>query len=95
MKGDTKEFLEVIGWILGAVAVVAFGVTAMCKIPMPKSETPPPEKRNWTTVTPYDGGCLKTVKHDGHLFIVENWSQKGAILHHPDCPCQRNPKLEN
>lgn len=32
-------------------------------------------------------GVLVTVLHDGHLFIVEGESQKGSILHHPDCTC--------
>jgi len=38
--------------------------------------------------TPYFGGYIMTVQHDGHLFIVEGRANKGAILHHPDCPCR-------
>lgn len=37
--------------------------------------------------TLYDYGALHTIEHDKHLFIVEGRYGKGAILHHPDCPC--------
>jgi hypothetical protein len=30
---------------------------------------------------------LATVIHDGHWFVVEAHPSKGAILHHPSCPC--------
>lgn len=43
------------------------------------------EKVKSTTL--YDYGMLHTVEHDKHLFIVEGRHGKGAILHHPDCPC--------
>lgn len=42
----------------------------------------------------YSYGSLVTVEHDGHLFIVEGRYQKGAILHHPDCPCLKSLELE-
>lgn len=32
-------------------------------------------------------GALITVRHDKHLFIVEARTGKGAVIHHPDCPC--------
>jgi ascorbate-specific PTS system EIIC-type component UlaA len=32
-------------------------------------------------------GILATVVHDGHWFVVETRYSKGAILHHPSCPC--------
>lgn len=41
------------------------------------------------SITNYDYGWLSTVTHDNHLFVVEGRNQKGAILHHPDCPCQK------
>tara|TARA_R110000868_G_scaffold341746_1_gene602564 strand:- start:1273 stop:1515 length:243 start_codon:yes stop_codon:yes gene_type:complete len=46
------------------------------------------------SLTAYDvnmstGGTLLTVEHDKHLFIVEARYNKGAILHHPDCPCNK------
>lgn len=28
---------------------------------------------------------LRTVKHDGHLFVV--YGKNGGICHHPACPC--------
>lgn len=42
--------------------------------------------------TPYQG-CnyysVSTIKHDNHLFIIWDGSQKGGLLHHPDCPCSK------
>lgn len=32
---------------------------------------------------------LRTIKHDNHLFISETSNSGRAILHHPDCPCQK------
>ena len=34
-------------------------------------------------------GDLRTVNHDGHRFIVNSWSEKGGIMHHPDCVCSK------
>lgn len=45
--------------------------------------------KNAISSTLYEDGKLVTVKHDNHLFIVEARCQKGAILHHPDCPCKK------
>lgn len=34
---------------------------------------------------------LRTVKHDGHLFVIHARSYTAAI-HHPDCPCEADRK---
>lgn len=39
-----------------------------------------------TARTAYPDGWLYTVTHDGHRFVVTGSS---AIVHHPDCSCQR------
>jgi len=30
---------------------------------------------------------IHTANHDGHMFVIWTGSQKGGMLHHPDCPC--------
>lgn len=35
---------------------------------------------------------IVTVEHDGHKLIIWVDFQKGGILHHPDCPCQKREK---
>lgn len=35
---------------------------------------------------------LFTVEHDGHKFILGRITSGSAMVHHPDCPCQ---KVEN
>lgn len=37
--------------------------------------------------TRYGDGWIYTVEHDKHLFILEGRYSKGAMIHHPDCPC--------
>lgn len=49
------------------------------------------ELTNVVSVTEYPGGripsyCLATIKHDGHLWVV-NGKTENDFKHHPDCPC--------
>ena len=55
-----------------------------------KKEPKPPSPE--VSRTNYSRGAIVTVKHDGHLFIVEGRYEKGAIIHHPDCPCKNANK---
>lgn len=40
--------------------------------------------------TRYGSGFLITIEHDGHWFILEGHFTKGAMIHHPDCPCGKS-----
>lgn len=40
--------------------------------------------------TRYGDGWIYTVEHDGHWFVLEGRYSKGAMLHHPDCPCGKS-----
>lgn len=35
------------------------------------------------------GERIQTIEHDGHLFILYSGTYKASLLHHPDCPCQK------
>jgi hypothetical protein len=56
--------------------------------------TTPPEKTKEHKATRIDRiRAVKTVEHDGHLFIVLFAGSTGCDgMHHPDCPCMSNVK---
>ena len=75
-----KKFLCVIS----VIAVCGCGdLSSKQEIPLAKDRI--------KSQTDYDSmgttGTLLTVVHDNHWFIVEGRFSKGAMLHHPDCPC--------
>jgi hypothetical protein len=61
-----------------------------CDKPEYKVQAPPQKPDAFISTTPYErygGYCMTTLKHDNHWFILWDGSQKGGLLHHPDCPC--------
>ena len=76
------------------ILFILFAASLLCGCdPIQPSDEKPSEPKS-LSATGYHTGWLVTVKHDDHLFIVEGKWQKGAILHHPDCPCQK-PQLSS
>ena len=53
----------------------------------PRQEAEQKRAQSVQSETQYGDGRLQTVEHDGHLVIVEGRYSKGAMMHHPDCPC--------
>jgi hypothetical protein len=79
--------------IIGAlILIIVCLLTTGCS--KPKEENVEPIPSTTISKTEYDYGWLATVEHDGHLFIVEGGWQKGAIIHHPDCPCLKKQTTE-
>jgi hypothetical protein len=35
----------------------------------------------------YYSSQIHTLDHDGHKFVLMVGTNRGALLHHPDCPC--------
>ena len=78
--------MRIIRWALIASIFVTFLIG--CSKGIEKKEMQPKPPSPEVSRTDYNYGILVTVKHDGHLFIVEGRWEKGAIIHHPDCPCK-------
>lgn len=40
---------------------------------------------------PEECGDLRTVRHDGHTWVLCNGGRgtSGGVVHHPDCPCMK------
>ena len=76
--------------ILAMALVLATGCTKASGRPKPKPTVTSETKiiRN----NGYSCGELKTVKHDGHLFVVFFGGYKGGLTHHPDCLKCKNTK---
>lgn len=73
--------------ILTMFAIVVF-IVGCSGVEVAEKEFEIPQKpSSQISKTEYFCGWLLTIEHDDHLFVVEGRYQKGAIIHHPDCPC--------
>lgn len=53
----------------------------------PKTITSGPRANTRTEVAQYSSACLRTVKHDGHSYIVATGTHAISVIHSPACPC--------
>lgn len=69
------------------IVVAIIGIIAALTVPAIRNVKAMAEKKEQAEKIKASGGDpeLKTVKHDGHLFIKTHRN----LLHHPDCPCRR------
>lgn len=63
--------------LLGYAAIAALALMSGCG--MPEEATGIAGSNTW----------LSTVEHDGHKWVVLTGAHRGALQHHPDCPCRK------
>lgn len=66
-------------WILAILGAGALTYALVIAVTMMKKEQAR-IKANYLSET----GELKTIRHDGHLFVTR---YSGGLIHHPSCPC--------
>lgn len=65
-----------------AIVVLAACALTGCE-PLPEEQKPT------ITVTDFQGGVIKTVKHDDHTFVVCVVDDGVSMIHHPACPMEK------
>jgi hypothetical protein len=44
----------------------------------------------FTADNPNETSDVRTVRHDGHLFVLYEGIHQGNVIHHPGCPCLKH-----
>ena len=68
-------------------AILLLACLALAGCWTPKPVRLEPSTVSWTPVQRAGTPAIRTMAHDGHLFVIWNQDYAGGLLHHPSCPC--------
>lgn len=66
---------------------IMFLTTAIIGCESPGRGNAPKITSAYTQVAQYSSARLKTIKHDGHLYVVATNVESISVIHSPACPC--------